>query len=339
MLGVFYRSKDELAVTEVDDPRIVDASDVLVRVRACGICGTDIKMLHGEYEGTTPPVILGHEFSGEVTKVGPAVKNLNAGDRVVVDPNLTCGSCYYCRRSQENLCTHMVTTGMNRNGGMAEYCRVPSSTVHVVPSGLPFEVAAFSEPLACVLNGVERAEVAPGDTVGVVGLGPIGILFARVLERKGAAKVVGFEVSQDRAVLARQLGLSSIINPTSPRWREEVNELTAGRGVDVAIDAAGSPAASRTAIEAVRRGGRVVIFGIPPPGARLEIDSTRLVTSELEIKGSFIDRFTFPSAIRMLAEGKIDVQPLISNTFGLVDAPEAFGIVARGNGMKVQIRP
>ena len=178
MLGVFYRSKGELAVSQTGDPHPIDAADVIVRVRACGICGTDIKMLHGEYEGTRPPVILGHEFSGEVAEVGPAVENVSVGDRVVVDPNLTCGTCYYCRRSQENLCTQMVTTGMNRNGGMAEYCRVPSSTVHVVPSGLDFEVAAFCEPLACVLNGVNRAQVAPGDTVGVVGLGPIGLLFA-----------------------------------------------------------------------------------------------------------------------------------------------------------------
>ena len=118
-----------------------------------------------------------------------------------------------------------------------------------------------------------------------------------------------------------------------------MNRLTAGRGVDVAIDAVGSPRASGTAIEAVRRGGRVVVFGIPPPGAKIEIDSTRLVTSELELKGSFIDRFTFPAAVQMLAEGKVDVRPLITHTFGLADAPEAFEIVARAAGMKVQIRP
>jgi len=339
LLGVFYRSKNELTVEEVDDPHVADPSDVIVRVRACGICGTDMKMLHGEYPGTAPPVILGHEFSGEVAEVGPAVRNLTVGDRVVVDPNLTCGACFYCRRSQENLCTEMITTGMNRNGGLAEYCRVPAATVHAVPSGLPFEVAAFSEPLACVLNGVRRAEVAPGDTVGIVGLGPIGVLFSRVLERSGASSVIGLEVSPQRTALARRLGLSPILDPANPRWREELEGLTAGRGVDVAIDAVGSPAATGTAIGAVRRGGTVVVFGIPPGGTRIEIDSNRLVTSELELKGSFIDRFTFTPAIRMLAEGTFDVRPLITHTFGLADAPEAFETVVSGSGLKVQIRP
>jgi len=269
VLGAYYRSQNELAVLEADYPRVAAPSDVTVRVRGCGICGTDLKMLHGEYEGTAPPVILGHEFSGEVVEAGSAVENVTPGDHVVVDPNLTCGTCYYCRRSQENLCTSMVTTGMNRDGGMAEYCRVPSSTAYIAPASLPFEVAAFAEPLACVLNGVRRAGVAPGDTVGIVGLGPIGVLFARVLEQIGAGSVVGFEVSAERIALARGLGMVSIIDPGEARWREMVGDLTAGRGVDVAIDAVGSPLATRTAMESVRRGGRVVVFGIPPRGSRL----------------------------------------------------------------------
>jgi threonine dehydrogenase-like Zn-dependent dehydrogenase len=311
----------------------------VVRVGVCGICGTDVKMLHGEYEGTAPPVILGHEFAGEVTEVGSGVENVVVGDHVVVDPNLTCGTCYYCRRSQENLCVSMITTGMNRNGGMAEYCKVSSSTVYAVPRGLPYEVAAFAEPLACVLNGVGRANVRAGDVVGVVGLGPIGVLFERVLREAGAGHVICFEVGAERRDLARRLGVSSVIDPAAPGWREELSELTGGRGVDAAIDAVGSPAASGTAIDSVRRGGTVVVFGIPPPGSRLGIDSTRLVTSELDLKGSFIDRFTFPSAIELLASGRVDVRPMVTHTFRLDEAAQAFDVVARGSGLKVQIRP
>jgi len=339
VLGVFYRSKNDLAVLEVEAPRVSSPTDVVVRVKACGICGTDIKMLHGEYGGTTPPVILGHEFAGEVTEVGSGVENVSVGDHVAVDPNLTCGMCYYCRRSQENLCVQMTTTGMNRNGGMAEYCRVPSSTVYVVPRDLPFDAAAFAEPLACVLNAVGRAGVRPGDVVGVVGLGPIGVLFARVLREAGAGEVVCFEVGAARRDLARRLGVSPVIDPALPGWREELSKLTGGRGVDVAIDAVGSPAASETAIESVRQGGTVVVFGIPPPRSKLELDSTRLVTSELDIKGSFIDRFTFPPAIELLASGRVDVRPLVTHAFRLDEAAKAFDAVSSGSGLKVQIRP
>jgi threonine dehydrogenase-like Zn-dependent dehydrogenase len=339
MLGAFYRSKDDLKVMEAEDPRIRDPSDVIVRVRACGVCGTDIKMLRGEYEGTNPPVILGHEFAGEVVAVGENVVNVAVGDTVAVDPNLTCGECFYCRNSQENLCTKMVTTGMNQNGGMAEFCVVNSGTAYRVPASLPFAEAAFAEPLACVLSGVERARVAPGETVGIVGLGPIGLLFARALGRAGAARVIGFEVNPERAATARTLGVTAVIDPTSGSWLEEAKALTGGRGVDVAIDAVAVPAASRTAVDVVRRGGRVVIFGIPPHGAKLELDTERLVKSELEVRGSFIDRFTFPRAISMLAEGSIDVASLVTDVFRLEDAAGAFDAVRNGKGLKVQIHP
>lgn len=339
MLGAFYRSRDVLTVMQTEEPEIRARTEVLVRVRACGICGTDIKMLRGEYEGTNPPVILGHEFAGEVVAVGRDVSNVGVGDRVAVDPNLTCGECFYCRNSQENLCTSMSTSGMNKNGGMAEYCILDARTVHRLPASLSFEKAAFAEPLACVLNGVRRAGVSPGETVAVVGLGPIGILFARVLERTGAARVVGFEVNEHRVSMARRLGVSTVLDPSADSWQQELRSLTGGRGVDVAIDAAAVPAASRTAIDSVRRGGRVVVFGIPPHGATLEIDTERLVKSELEVKGSFIDRFTFPNAVEMLATGAVDVTPLLTHVFRLQQAEEAFETVKGAKALKVQIHP
>jgi threonine dehydrogenase-like Zn-dependent dehydrogenase len=339
LIGAFYQSKGELRVMETQDPHVQAHTDVVLRVKACGICGTDLKMLRGEYEGTVPPVILGHEFSGEVVEVGEAVRDVAVGDRAVVDPNLTCGTCFYCRTSQENLCIDMTTTGMNRDGGMAEYCRVDSRTVYKVPDSLPFNEAAFAEPLACVLNGVDRVRVAAGETVGVVGLGPIGVLFAKVLERAGAGKVIGFEVDRERGAMARNLGISTVIDPSSGVWLDELRSETEGRGVDAAIDAVAVPAASRTAVDAVRRGGRVVIFGIPPHGAKLELDTERLVKSELTVMGSFIDRFTFPRAIDMLRKGAIDVAPLVTETYALEDAVRAFEAVRLGSGLKVQIRP
>lgn len=340
MLGAFYRSKNTLEVMETEKPRAASPTDVVVRVMACGICGTDLKMLAGEYEGTEPPVILGHEFSGEVAEVGSGVTGLHPGDRVVVDPNLTCGVCFYCRNSQENLCVKMSTTGMNRNGGMAEYCLVDARTAYKIPQSMEFETAAFAEPLACVLNGVNRARVVPGETVGIVGMGPIGMMFSRVIQRAGAARVVGFETNPDRAEKARRLGVSTVLDPsTGEAWKSQVRALTEGRGLDAVIDTAAVPQATRTALESVRRGGRVVIFGIPPHGATVEIETELLVKSELELSGSFIDRYTFPRAIELLASGSVEVGSLLTHVFPLSRANEAFEVVRSGKGIKVQVRP
>jgi len=339
MLGAVYRSKGVLEVVETEEPSVRSPEDVMVRVKACGVCGTDLKMLAGEYEGTEPPVILGHEFSGEVAGLGKSVRGLSLGDRVVVDPNLTCGVCFYCRNSQENLCIRMSTAGMNRNGGMAEYCLVDARTVYKIPLTMEFETAAFAEPLACVLNGVARARVKPGESVGVIGMGPIGLLFARALQRAGAANVIGFEVSEKRADRARRLGVSTVVDPSNESWQREVRSLTEGRGLDAAVDTAALPAATKTALESVRRGGRVVIFGIPPHGATLEIETELLVKSELELCGSFIDRHTFPRAIELLSSRSVEVGSLLTHLFPLRNAQAAFGVVRGGTGLKVQIRP
>jgi threonine dehydrogenase-like Zn-dependent dehydrogenase len=338
LLGAFYHAKNDLKVMETKEPEINDPNEAIVRVRAAGICGTDLKILHGDYGGT-PPVILGHEFSGDVYEVGREVTNVRPGDRVVIDPNLTCGSCYFCLMSQENLCVDMKTTGLNRNGGFAEYCAVHSRTMLRVPDTLPHSEAALAEPLACVLNGFNRSRISAGDSVGIVGLGPIGLLYARVMEHAGVSKVVTFEVNPERAAMAEKLGIEIVIDPTRKGWLKRAMELTDGRGVDVAIDAAGSAAASQTALEIVRRGGRVNMFGIPRPGSKLEVDATRLVTSELEIKGSFIDRFTFLPAVTLLSERFIDVRPLITHSLPLSEARDAFSLVERGAGIKVELNP
>ena len=337
MLGVFYYGVNDLRVEEASEPKIKNADDVIVNVRASGICGSDIKTLHGEYDGN-PPVILGHEFAGEVYEVGPNVKNVKKGDRVVVDPNLTCGTCYYCRRGYENICEKVITIGLHANGGLAKYCSLPSNALHKIPDWLPFDEAAVTEPLACVLNGLNRCQIKPGDTVGLIGLGPIGCLYLQLLKHSGASKIIAFELKQDRIDTAKRLGAEVIVNPSEPGSLENVKKMTDG-GVNVAIEAVGSPAASKLALSILRRGGRLVVFGIQKPDSKIEIDAFQLTRYELEVAGSFIDRFTFLPAIQMIAEKKVDAKSLITSTFALAEAKKAFDLMEQGKGIKIQLKP
>lgn len=338
MLGVFYYGINDLRIEETADSRIKNPTDVLVKVDTCGVCGSDIKTLHGEYGGN-PPVILGHEMSGDVGEVGSLVKNVKPGDRVVVDPNLTCGTCYYCRRGLENLCENVVTVGLHSNGGLSKYCVVPANAVYKIPDDLSYSEAALSEPLACVLNGFNRCQVKPGDYVGVVGLGPIGFLYSQLLKQSGAARVIVFEVKQDRTEAGKKMGIEHIINPAKQDWKKDFLELTDGRGVDVAIEVVGSPSAAKTALDIVRRGGRVNMFGINKPNVNLEIDAFRLTRYQLEVVGSFIDQFTFPAAIQMLSDRKVDVRPLITHVFPIKEARKAFDLMEQGKGIKIHIQP
>jgi len=338
MLGVFYYGPNDLRVEETKEPKIKHANEVLLRVRACGVCGSDIKTLHGEYGGN-PPVILGHEFSGEVHDVGPEVKSVTKGDKVVVDPNLTCGTCYYCRKGLENICDNVITVGMHVNGGLSEYCAVPSSALHRIPDKLPFNEAALAEPLACVLNGFNRCQIKPGDTVGLVGLGPIGFLYLQLLKLSAASKVIAFEVKADRIEAARKMGAEYIVNPAQNDWKERLKEYAGGDGVNVAIEAVGSPPASKLALDIVRHGGRAVFFGIHKPDDRLEVDAYKLTRYEIDVVGSFIDRFTFLPAVQLLSDKKIDAKSLITHTFSLRDAKKAFDTMDQGKGIKIQITP
>ena len=338
MLGVFYYGPNDLRVEAAEKPLVRKANDVLLKVKACGVCGSDIKTLHGEYGGN-PPVILGHEFSGEVCEIGSDVNNVTEGDRVVVDPNLTCGTCYNCRRGLENICENVATVGMHVNGGLAEYCVVPSIALHKIPEKLDFNEAALTEPLACVLSGFNKCQIKPGDTVGLVGLGPIGFLYLQLLRLSAASKIIAFEVKTERIEAGRKMGAEFIVNPAEKDWKEQLRKIGGGDGVDVVIEAVGNAPASKLALDIVRHGGRAVFFGIHKPDDKLEINAYRLTRYEIDVTGSFIDRFTFLPAVQLLAEKKIDAKSLITHTFKLSEAAKAFDMMEQGKGIKIQLSP
>jgi len=304
------------------------AGEVLIRVASCGVCGTDVHIFKGEYDGSYP-IVPGHEFSGTVVERGPGVVGLEDGDRVCVEPNLACGICPACLSNRENFCESWQAVGVTRAGGMAEYVAVPESAVFKIGS-LPFETAAFVEPLSCVLHGVERAGVAAGDRALVLGAGPIGLLLMRSVQAAGASEVTVAERNPVRLRFAEKAGAASV----SP------DADSAGGNFDLVVDATGNPAVWGAALRYARKGGRILLFGVPPKGSQVQFDAFSIFRGGLSIFSSFTSvRNTF-QAIRMLEAGRIRVDDLVSHRLPLGEFPDAVKLLASGGDvMKVMMVP
>ena len=305
-----------LEIAERPVPVVENGEDVLLDVEACGICGTDLQILGGGHPATVG-VILGHEFAGTVADAGDAVTGLEAGQRVVVAPNVSCGQCEWCRRGLRNQCERFTTHGVFVDGGLAPHVRVPASACHPVSASLPGHVAALVEPLSTVVHGVRQARPFPGETALVVGAGPIGLMFVALLRLAGL-RVGVVEPSEERRELAERLGA------------EEVD----GAGADVVVDAVGSQL--ETALDRVAKGGRILLFGVNAR-ARAEIAQERITRDELTILGSFVGQDVFPDAIRLLEGGRLDLEPLVTHRIELEELPGALDELREGRAVKVEV--
>ena len=327
--GVFALQERALPTLQADD-------DVLLRVRACGICGTDMHILAVPSPiPVKPGAILGHEYTATVVQVGSCVTHLQPGDHVVVDPSLTCGMCEYCRRGLLNCCLNVVTLGVTRDGGLAEFNIAPAHTLHKIRADVPAHVAALAEPLACVVNGAEKIKLQPGETVLILGAGPIGLLFAQYFRAAGAAKIIVSEISNARAQMARDNGADLVINPQTQDLIEIVKG-EAGIGADVVVDAVG--ALFDIAAQTVRRGGRILLFGFNPHAAP-KISQSILTRGEITVHGSYIAKNSFPRAVQVIESGKLPLEKLITHRFPLSDATTAIETMRRGDGIKILVEP
>jgi 2-desacetyl-2-hydroxyethyl bacteriochlorophyllide A dehydrogenase len=307
--------------------------EVLIRVAACGICATDLHLLDGSIPLYTPPRVLGHEMSGIVVAVGPDAHAVQVGAAVAIDPNVSCGSCFYCQEALPYMCprrTSMI-------GGFAEYLRVPEQTVYPLPDDIPVEFGAIAEPLSCCLRATERAGLRAGGTVAVVGAGTIGLLIVQLAKRSGAALVAVSEPDADRRALALKLGADLAIDPLSEDPRERLLTETRGVGVDVAFEAVGAVVTAQTAISLPRRSGTVVLVGVPPATAELTLKSYELFERELTIRTSFIRAFEFRRAVELLAV--LDVEPLLGTRFPLERVHDAFAAAGSRQGVKTLVTP
>ncbi|MCI4439294.1 zinc-dependent alcohol dehydrogenase family protein [archaeon] len=330
----------DIRVVEKEIPKIGD-KEVLIKVGACGICGTDIHFFKGEWEVKTP-LVLGHEFSGVVEKVGSKVSNIKVGDRVVAEPNIPCGECKYCRMSERNFfCENLQATGVTIDGAFAEYVKVPAQNVYKIPDSLTLEEAALIEPLACIVRGLDNVGIKVGSNVAIVGAGPIGLLMTQVVNYYGASRTFVIDMDDDRLKLAKELGATYTINFKEQDPKSFVYEKTEGIGVDVSIECVGSSAAIETAFRLARRGGKLLIFGVAPEHDVWHVKPFELYDKEISIFTSYRSPYTFQRAVEVASSGKIKLKPIISHIYSLDEAPKAFNeLASRKKGMiKVLLKP
>lgn len=328
---------------DVPEPAI-GPDDVLVQVRACGICGSDVHGMDGSTGRRVPPIIMGHEAAGEIVAVGQRVERWAAGDRVTFDSTVSCGRCHFCRRGQINLCDRRRVLGVScaefhQDGAFAEYVAVPHHILYRLPDGLPFEHAAMVEPVSIAVHAAGRVPIRLNDTAVVVGAGMIGLLVVQALRAAGCGRVLAVEVDPKRLELACRLGATEGFSPLQSDAVQEVFKRTEGRGADVAIEAVGLPETVATAIASVRKGGSVGLVGNISPTVELPLQA--VVTRELSLFGCCASSGEYPACLELMARGAIRVQPLISATASLAEAAAWFKRLRRGGEglMKVIVKP
>ena len=335
MKAAFYEARHEIAVHETAEPE-PGPGEVLIRVRACGICGTDQHIYDGDFGGPLP-MIGGHELAGDVVAVGPdMLGDVEVGQRVAVNPNLFCGSCFFCRRGQVNHCLRWSAIGVTRHGGFADYVVAPEANAYPI-GDLDYESAAFIEPISCVVYGVKRLRVPVGANALIYGAGPIGLLMLQLVAHGGASDVAMVDLKQDKLDLARTLGAGEAVlaGPDADDALREISPL----GFDVVVDCTGVPAVVEHMFTHVRNEGKLLFFGVNPTEARVAVSPYDVYRKDLEILGSFALRYTFHDALVLLENGTIYVAPLLSDRFAIDGFPEAFRLAGSGDALKVQIQP
>jgi L-iditol 2-dehydrogenase len=334
MLAAVLHNARDVRVGEVSDPRPA-ADEVLIRVRACGVCGTDNSLYRGDYPGNYP-VVIGHEFAGEVVETGSAVRGLARGDRVTADPNKVCHACPYCQSGNEHLCESLSSMGVHRDGADAELCVMTATNVYRIPDRLSFEEAAFTEPLACAVHGVDLAGVRLGDTVLVVGGGPMGNLITQCAAHAGAATIVVSEPIGLRRELARQSGATHVIDPGTQDVERELSKIRR-IGADVVFEVAGNSAAQAACIPLARKGGTIVFFGVSPQDRLIPVNPFVINENELKVLGSFNNQFATARAVELLASGAVRVGRLISHRIPLKQCLDVFRLFGGSDTMKLMV--
>lgn len=340
MQGAFFLGKESIAMRELALPPL-SPGDIRIRNRACGVCGTDVHIYHGEpgSADVTPPIVLGHEYSGEVVETGSGVTAFNPGDRVTVDPNIYCGVCHHCRNGKKQLCESMEAIGVTRNGGFAQYSVVPASQAFLLDPRLDWEAGAMAEPLACCIHGIDLAEIRAGQTVLVIGGGAIGLLMVQLARLSGAGRVLLSEPVELRRRVALSLGVDGAFDPKDSDPVEQVKLLSGQEGADVVIECVGKMAATTQAFDCAAKGATILLFSVPSVDASFDLPLFDVFKKELTIKGSFVNPDTHARAVELLNTGKISVAPLISHRYSVDQLEQAILAQMSTESIKVMVMP
>jgi L-iditol 2-dehydrogenase len=345
MKAAVLEALNKMVIKEVPMPE-VDDNSVLVKVKACAICGSDIRIFHHGNSRVNPPQILGHEISGQVVNTGQNVTKVKNGDRVAIGADVPCGECVFCEAGIGNNCQTNYAMGYQFPGGFAEYILlnrvvVNHGPIHKIPDHVSYDEAALAEPLACVLNALELSNIRFGDTVVVIGAGPIGCMLIEISKNMGAAKVILVQRSRPRLEMAKNFGADIYICSSEEDSITRVLEETAGLGADVVITANPSPEAQVDAIKMAKNRARVNFFGgLPKDKSLVTLDTNLIHYKELFIHGAHGSLpIHHQKAVALISSGAIDIKKYISHTFGLNKIHEAFAIAEGHTGMRVVVNP
>lgn len=323
MRALVYEGPKDVQVKDVTVPEVGE-KDVLIRLEYCGVCGTDIHIFSGEGGAfaVTPPLIMGHEFSGIVEKTGSKVKKVKAGDLVTVDPNDMCGECYYCKNAMEQFCENVTGIGTTVDGGFAQYCVVGEKQVFKFKEGMDALSASMAEPVSCCIHGIDLCNIKVGDEVLVIGGGPIGLIMVQLAKMAGASKVILSEPVAEKRELAMKLGADLAINPLE----EDVEAIlkSACKNINAVIECVGNIRTIENAIQWAGKGATVMMYGLTGPDAELKVKPDIVFKKELKITGSFINPYTFERAVTILESGKINVKDTITDIVRLEDSVKVF---------------
>jgi len=325
MKALVLTEPKKLMIQEVDVKEPED-DEIVIQVKACGVCGTDLHMFHGDKGAfdNAFPLIMGHEFAGVVVKTGKAAKKFKTGDHVAVDPNVYCGQCPSCLKGDVHYCENMIGIGTTINGGFAEYCTVKERAAYLVPDKLPFEYAAMMEPVSCCLHGIDRSNIHPGDTVAVIGFGAIGQIIYQLANCAGAARIIVVEPVKEKRDKAMNMGAFLTIDPI----QEDVLGQIKSSGIasiDTVIECVGKKQTMEMAVDIASNRATVMLFGLTSPGVKLEILAfEQIFKKELTITGSYINPLVSQRVINLLAAGRIDMSQIITDRIPLNDSIKVF---------------
>ncbi|MCI8504639.1 MAG: zinc-dependent alcohol dehydrogenase family protein [Lachnospiraceae bacterium] len=337
-LGAAASPRFEVREMEFAEP---GPHEVLVENKSCGVCGTDVHIYHGEKGSAEvhPPVVLGHEFSGIVAKVGSGVTDVKVGDHVTLDPNIYCGKCMPCRMGKKQNCENLFALGVNVNGGFAQYALCPDTQCFKVREDMDFDVAAMAEPLACVIHGIDQAGIRPGQTVLVVGGGTIGLLMVQMAKLSGASQVILSEPIELRRKIGMEVGADAVIHPLEEDIMERIRKITGRNGADVVIECVGKPFAAEQAFKAAGFGATVLLFSVPAVDATAALPLFDVYKKELHVVGSMINPDTHQRAVNLLNSGCMEIKKLITHVYDLEHLEDAILMQMSSESIKVVVHP